>query len=136
MDFGAGAIRKVVGANHFAIHTGTEDLRTQMEMFARARLVVGAHGAGLSNLLFSDPGTRVVLFPMKPHVDHTFAHLVAALDQKLYVMPEINSNYYGHYGKLKSSLIKQVKTLVKNILAEDKAERHGASSSDRDSADL
>jgi len=111
----------VAGKDHFAIHTGTEDLRVQMEMFASAVIVVGAHGAGLSNLLFSDPGTALVLFPMMPHVDHTFAHLAAALDLQQYVLPEIHSNYYGHYGTLAPRLIRQTAGLVKDLLAERRA---------------
>lgn len=114
----ADELRRVAGKEHFAVHTGSEDLRSQMEMFARARIVVGAHGAGLSNLMFSDAGTRVILFPMKPHVDHTFAHLAAALDQKLYVISEIHSNYYGQYGKVKASLLKKVANLVEKLLGE------------------
>lgn len=36
------------------------DIEEQIAMFRNAEFVVGAHGAGLANLLFCDPGTRVV----------------------------------------------------------------------------
>jgi capsular polysaccharide biosynthesis protein len=35
-------------------------LREQIAVFSRARCVVAPHGAGLANLVFSPPGTRVV----------------------------------------------------------------------------
>jgi capsular polysaccharide biosynthesis protein len=35
-------------------------LRDQVALFSRARCVVAPHGAGLANLVFSPPGTRVV----------------------------------------------------------------------------
>lgn len=35
-------------------------LREQVQLFARAKTVVAPHGAGLTNLMFSQPGTRVL----------------------------------------------------------------------------
>jgi capsular polysaccharide biosynthesis protein/glycosyltransferase involved in cell wall biosynthesis len=34
----------------------------QIDMFQRAEFVIGAHGAGLTNLLFCEPGTKVIEF--------------------------------------------------------------------------
>jgi hypothetical protein len=49
-----------------------ESVLEQAAMFQSASLVIGAHGAGLSNLVFCEKGTNVILFPMRPHVDHTY----------------------------------------------------------------
>ncbi|WP_299697870.1 glycosyltransferase family 61 protein [Hydrocarboniphaga sp.] len=39
-------------------------LSAQISLFRSARIIVSAHGAGLTNLLFSEPGTRLVeIFP-------------------------------------------------------------------------
>ena len=42
------------------IFEGEGSMREQIAVFAGARAVLGPHGAGFSNLLFSAPGTRVV----------------------------------------------------------------------------
>ena len=44
----------------FSDEGGPLSLNDTMELFYRALLVVGPHGAGLSNLIFSRPGTYVV----------------------------------------------------------------------------
>ena len=41
---------------------GTKDARANIELFKRAKAVVGPHGAGLSHIIFSAPGTKVVEF--------------------------------------------------------------------------
>lgn len=41
---------------------GTKDARANIELFQRAKAVVGPHGAGLSHIIFSAPGTKVVEF--------------------------------------------------------------------------
>jgi len=47
-------------------------LREQIAAFANARVVVGAKGAGLTNLIYSAEGTRVV--ELTPTVDPNFRH--------------------------------------------------------------
>jgi capsular polysaccharide biosynthesis protein len=53
-------------------------LRDQIALFMSASHVVAPHGAGLANLVFSEPGTRVVeLFP-REYVNPCFQHLCAS----------------------------------------------------------
>ena len=42
------------------------DYRTQLGMFAEARLIVGQHGAGLSNMVWSAGGARVLELSVEP----------------------------------------------------------------------
>ena len=86
-------------------------------MFVRARVVVGAHGAGLSNTLVCRPNTAVVMMPMKPMVDMTFVHLAAALEHKLFLTTDITSYYYGNYGKLTEAQIEQVVAATQDAVA-------------------
>jgi hypothetical protein len=52
----------------------------QLAAFTNARVIVGVHGAGLSNIIFSAPGTRVVeLFPNN-HRKTSMLHLSAEHD--------------------------------------------------------
>ena len=36
------------------------DFRTEVETFANADVIIGVHGAGLANLIFARPGTKVI----------------------------------------------------------------------------
>lgn len=47
-------------------------LQTQFTLFAQADIVIGAHGAGLSNLLFSDSASVIELHPQKKIAPHYF----------------------------------------------------------------
>lgn len=42
------------------VRLGNMDFQAQIDLFAQAEIVVGAHGAGLSNLVFCNPGATVV----------------------------------------------------------------------------
>ncbi|KAI9335545.1 hypothetical protein BDR26DRAFT_865938 [Obelidium mucronatum] len=85
----------------FKIHTGKESLLEQVAIFAKARVVVGSHGAGLVNYVFTQPGAAMVMVPMDPHVEFCFGHLVAALSGSHWVLSEIaGAHYHGTYGKL------------------------------------
>ena len=47
-----------------AVDPGALSVREQINTFAQAELIVGAHGAGLTNLAFASPGARAIeLFP-------------------------------------------------------------------------
>ena len=36
------------------------DFKTQVELFKNAKFIVGLHGAGFANIIFSNPGTKVL----------------------------------------------------------------------------
>lgn len=58
-------------------------LQEQIAAFAEASIVVGAHGAGLTNVLFSLPGVTVIELMMDSYVNWCFRNL-AALKQAKY----------------------------------------------------
>jgi len=45
-----------------AVHSGKEPLKSQLELFRKATTIVAPHGAGLSNIYISRPGTGVLEF--------------------------------------------------------------------------
>ena len=52
------------GYGFTAVDPGTLSVEEQITTFAQAEIIVGAHGAGLTNLAFASPGARVIeLFP-------------------------------------------------------------------------
>lgn len=58
----------------------------QVQLFSRARCIVGQSGAGLTNLVFAPPGCRVVVFAANsPHsIFHYFANMGAAAGHHVY----------------------------------------------------
>ncbi|KAJ3130001.1 hypothetical protein HK100_008325 [Physocladia obscura] len=92
--------------NRLAIHTGREPLLDQIAVFARARLVVGGHGAGLTNFVFTQNGAAMVMVPMDPHIEFCFGHIVAAMGGTHYVVSAIpGAHYYSTYSILSSQQI-------------------------------
>ena len=64
---------------HF-VDTHLPSVKDTMEMFNRAVMVVGPHGAGLSNIIFSEPGTFVIEgVCSRPHVNLCFQRLAYTL---------------------------------------------------------
>eukprot|EP00056_Hartaetosiga_gracilis_P004433 m.74959 g.74959 ORF g.74959 m.74959 type:complete len:708 (-) comp11828_c0_seq5:48-2171(-) len=100
------------GKRNVLIHTGKESLTKQLLMFAKAKAVVGAHGAGLANLVMCTPGTPLVMFPMEPHVDRSFGHLATALDLPQWIVSNVTSYYYGNYGVVSQA---QIETIVTSV---------------------
>jgi len=101
------------------IHTGQDPLLDQISVFQKAALVIGAHGAGLANLVFMEKNTHMILFPMAPHVDHTYGRMAAALDIGQTLLPEIASYYYSNYGSLDKDQIDLVVKSAGAILGHD-----------------
>ncbi len=62
------------------------------KMFYSASMVVGPHGAGMSNIIFAKPGTLIVeAICMKSILNHSFAILAFVLGHIYYgIMPTIN----------------------------------------------
>jgi capsular polysaccharide biosynthesis protein len=58
--------------------------REQIAAFARAKVIVAPHGAGLANVAFCQPGTRVVELYHRAYVNPCFARLaeIKGLDHR------------------------------------------------------
>eukprot|EP00051_Salpingoeca_urceolata_P002200 m.48047 g.48047 ORF g.48047 m.48047 type:complete len:185 (+) comp11965_c0_seq1:584-1138(+) len=117
------------GVGGVEVHTGTEPFLDQVQMFVQAKVVVGSHGAGLSNTVFCQPGTPVVILPMKPHVDHTFGHLASSMGLQQWLVPPVSSPYYATFGTLSQKQIELVIQAVTESLA-FLANRHAAAAQD------
>lgn len=60
----------LAGYGFQAFHLETLDFFEQIRLFANAEVVVGPHGAGLTNLVFSKPHTKVVEFTMPDRIHY------------------------------------------------------------------
>lgn len=62
----------------------------QIRLFAEADWVVGAHGAGFANLVFSSPGGRVVEFAPgpapNPYFEHYFPQLSSVAGKERHIL--------------------------------------------------
>jgi len=64
-----------------------------IQLFQRAKVVIGPHGAGLSHILFSAPGTAVIEFLFMADPPMMFWHTASALGQQYWLLP-VPQSYY------------------------------------------
>jgi hypothetical protein len=69
------------------VFTGAEKPLEIIEIFQGAKAIIGFHGAGLVNAMFSAPNTPIIemMFTHEPHWD--FQHLAQALDLTYWLVP-------------------------------------------------
>ena len=81
-------IEKMALRNGFSMHT-LEGMtpRAQMQLFQNADFIVAPHGAGLANLLFCAPGTKIIEFSPDCEFRPLFAQLSDKLDLVHAVLP-------------------------------------------------
>eukprot|EP01060_Flectonema_neradi_P020174 TRINITY_DN27695_c0_g1_i1.p1 TRINITY_DN27695_c0_g1~~TRINITY_DN27695_c0_g1_i1.p1 ORF type:complete len:316 (+),score=43.02 TRINITY_DN27695_c0_g1_i1:53-949(+) len=89
----------------------------QLKLFSTAAMVISPHGAGIANMIVSEPGIPLVLFPMNPPTDSVWAHLSAALQFPYWLVPSINSFYYTSY-HLSDTNIQQAADTISHVLRE------------------
>jgi hypothetical protein len=102
------ALHDSFGAANVLVHTGQEPLLQQLLMFARAKVVVAAHGAGMANLIVAPADCHLVMLPMWPMSDNSFIHLPAALGLRVTLLTDIRSYYYGNFGEIPEERIAQI----------------------------
>lgn len=92
-------IADLVGDDKFHVFRAAPSttLMDQARLFSRAQVIIGPHGAGLSNMMFAPMGVTIVYFPIRPAVDNCFANLAAAIGAKLHPVDSFNAYYNGPY---------------------------------------
>lgn len=86
-------IRTTFPGTSVVVFDGSSNPEDTLSLFQRARVVIGPHGAGLSHILFSGPGTAVVEFLFMADPPMMFWHTAAALGQEYWLLPVPNSYY-------------------------------------------
>eukprot|EP00808_Paulinella_micropora_P000312 g83387.t1 len=88
-----------------------------IDLFHHAAVIIGLHGAGLSNILFAPPGCHVLEFSLAQSHSHYYAHLAAALDQPYWQLPVHPALYRAGIEAREIELDEQdVTTVVTEIL--------------------
>ena len=96
-------LRTELGAGAVTVFEGHRlPFREQMAVFQRAQLIVGAHGAGLTNAIFASPASSgtpaatLVELPLRNAPTYAyFGHIAAAVGLDYWVLPGMNSSYTG-----------------------------------------
>ena len=78
-------------------------------------LILGGHGAGLTNLVFMPSNATIIELPMKPHVDRCFGQMAYALGLDYWVVPQV-STFYVHAYKMDQDKAGYVARLLRHVL--------------------
>ena len=89
------SLTKTYGGAFVVFEKGT--FLEQARIFSKAKIVLGPHGAGLTNMLFCPDNTTIVEFPLKPNCNRCFEYMAKALSFQYVQIPEIQSYYYEKY---------------------------------------
>ena len=72
-------------------------IQGQLDLFQHAKIVLGPHGAGLTNMLWCQNGTSIIEFPLVPHTNRNLGFLAMATEMDYWLLPQIHANYYLKY---------------------------------------
>lgn len=111
----------VFGENFFVFNnnnpsTNEYSLRDQLDIFSNAKIIIGAHGAGLTNMLWAPNDVSIVEFPMTPNCDVCYGYMAMALSMDFWVVPEVTTFYHLKYQmteKKSQATLAVVKEIIK-----------------------
>jgi len=93
------------------IHTGSGSLADQIETFNRALTVFGPHGSGLSNNMWSLPGTSILEFSLRGSYDHVPQDVAATLEKIYWNVLTLNATHSGSYKVNRYNLEESINTI-------------------------
>ena len=112
--------------DHFTVHDATNayldgtritKLQGQLDIFEHADVILGGHGAGLTNMIYAPDNVSVVEFPMTPQCNRCFGYIAAAFQYDYWIVPEVTCFYHLKYTMTKRKAMAVLK-VIKKILEE------------------
>ena len=98
---------------HFLAGLSIED---QVKLFNSAKMVVASHGGGLSNLVYSQPGTQVLEFFPDNYVNHLFYDLCTKRGLKYnYLICKSSTNYGEDELQAETNTIADIEAIEKEV---------------------
>ena len=90
--------------------------KKQMEMFRRAAVIIGSHGAGLVNMVYSEPGTVVVEGTRSPpRLSLFFVRLAYILGHHHHAIPTLGE--WARFVNITTPIwFKEIKKVLKKVL--------------------
>lgn len=65
----------------------SQSIQETVELFSKAKIIVGPHGAGFTNMLFSPNGITIIEFMDLNNPNICYWHLSEMLQNKYYMIP-------------------------------------------------
>lgn len=92
-------LKSLYGKDFYAIQASPATLEEHRKIFSEARIILGPHGAGLSNLIFTVPNeTAIIEFPITSALNNrVFSYLSGCLDMYYWVIPSMTGLHIGNY---------------------------------------
>lgn len=103
----------VIFDNNF-LQNCNNKFKSQIELFNNAKLVIGAHGAGLTNLIFCRENTPVLEFLLKPNCNRCFEYLAKYRGLNYIPVDFITAFYHTSYN-FEEKHIEPLLNLLKSI---------------------
>ena len=75
----------------------------------------GAHGAGLTNMIFAPATASVIELPLEPHYNRDYGFMAMALDLDYWVAPQVSARCNLHYN-MTANKADAVTGLVRRLL--------------------
>ncbi|CEP03274.1 Glycosyltransferase 61 catalytic domain-containing protein [Plasmodiophora brassicae] len=92
-------------------------VREQIEMFSKARIIIGAHGSGLVNIAFAPPTACLISFPIVPHTKLFFENLSSSLGIAHVILTSVPpSSWLGGFGRFPPAVIKELLATIDLVL--------------------
>ena len=90
-------LHAVYGSRLSIFNADKLDVAGQRDLFDSASIVVGAHGAGLTNMLFCRRQAAVIELPVLPQVLNHYRHMASALGHYYATVDDVSTHFEGHY---------------------------------------
>ena len=91
------------------------NFQEQLDLFHHAKIIIGPHGAGLTNMLWMPDNGSVIEFPLSPAVNRNMGMLAMMCGHDYWMVPELSSEYFGNFeadGESVSAIISVVKHVI------------------------
>lgn len=89
--------------------------KEQIELFSKANIIVGAHGAGFTNLLFSTEKSKLIEIFSSTFYNKGFSMLGDMMNIKRYEIIEDNGNMFDNFTVKESNMNKILEIIEKNL---------------------
>jgi len=94
-----------------------EKFKTQVSLFNKAKLVIGPHGAGLTNILFCKKDTPVIEFSMKPNCNRCFEYIAKYRDLN-HISLKLFTAFYNTGYTFENKHVDEMREIMENINCE------------------
>lgn len=101
----------------FVVHGNqTVSVLEQIVMFSRAAVVIGVHGAGLSNIVYCRSKTFLIEIPVQPTKVSVYSRLASSLNLNYWTLPSFEFYHFDSLSSLSTQMIDDAELTLYHIL--------------------